>query len=555
MIGKITEILRDDPLKTLALFAALIALATTPIAFAVLARIDWFRARRGRVMQKPEFWSVACGMALVMAIPAIFAALVIKSQDFDRDRYEFDPNKTWSVLDQGREFKSVKDADDAVRKEMERLAEERKNLVNAVKKLDDAMLAMRAASAQSPATAQTIPVVLDRLAAIRRAVKVDGPQQLMDFTAPPAALPASPPVVAASSFTRPETAMIPAPGTQPAGALVPKAPEGNGLSKAEAEAELATVPEPQRPLARMLPLDNVPKGWTVGKSGDKHLETFNADNLFEKIDGRAESFTQNNVIGMAYAYYHPDGDDSNEVQVYIFEFDHSKPFRAQSKYGTEKPEGAKPIKVGTEGYTSAGSLLFYVEPYYTQIVSTKDDPQFEAVSKQIAEQIAAVQAPAPPSGENPEGGEMVAKAPAITPDAMFALLPKTPDHGAPNFVTQDVFGYSFLSEVFMADYTDGDATWQGFLRPYATEDEAKATFAKYLDNAKQDGAEVKEIKAEGADEMISISNIGLIDVIFRRGSLVGGANGATDAAKAEAFAQAFAKGLPAQIPGMAPPPK
>lgn len=100
----------------------------------------------------------------------------------------------------------------------------------------------------------------------------------------------------------------------------------------------------------------------------------------------------------------------------------------------------------------------------------------------------------------------------------------------------------------MADYKEGDATWQGFLRPYADEAEAKAVFEKYLDNAKQDGAQVKEIEAEGADRMIAISNIGLVDVVFRRGAVIGGANGATDAGKAEAFARAFAKGLPADLP-------
>ena len=93
---------RDDPLLVLALTAALIALATTPIAFAVLGRLDWFKARRGRVMQRPEFSSIVVGMMLVMAIPAIFAALVLKSRSFDKNRYEFDPNKTWSVLEQGR---------------------------------------------------------------------------------------------------------------------------------------------------------------------------------------------------------------------------------------------------------------------------------------------------------------------------------------------------------------------------------------------------------------------------------------------------------------------
>ena len=105
--AKFRDELASDPFLVLALLAALIALATTPLAFAVLGRLDWFKARRGRVMQRPEFSSIVVGMMLVMGIPAIFAALVIKSRWFDHNRYEFDPNKTWSVLDQGREYQDA----------------------------------------------------------------------------------------------------------------------------------------------------------------------------------------------------------------------------------------------------------------------------------------------------------------------------------------------------------------------------------------------------------------------------------------------------------------
>ena len=65
---------------------------------------------------------------------------------------------------------------------------ERKNLVNNVKKLDEAMLALRAVAGTSPAVAQTFPGVLQSLAGVRKSVGVDGPQQLLDFTAPPAEL-------------------------------------------------------------------------------------------------------------------------------------------------------------------------------------------------------------------------------------------------------------------------------------------------------------------------------------------------------------------------------
>ena len=415
MLSRLAQIFEGDPIKATALIAALIALAGTPIAFAVLGRLDWFQARRGRVMQKPEFWSICCGMALVMAIPAIFAALVIKSADFDKNRYEFDPNKTWSVLEQGRGFASVQEADARVKLEEERLAVVRKNLVDNVKKLDESMLALRAVAGTSPAVAQTIPDVLQRLAGVRRSVGLDGPQQLMDFTAPPAdirgpalaanAVPAMP--IGATAANVP-TAAGPT-GNVPATA----APAGGGLSKAEVDAEVAGVPDPQKGIAAMLPLTDLPPGWVAGKSGTKHIETFNAENLFEKIDGRAESFIQYNVKGMAYAYYHPTGDESNEVQVYIFEM--ANPLKAMGKYGSEKPEEIKPASVGTEGYTSAGSLLFHAGPYYTQIVSTQDNAKFSAFALDLAKRVAEKQKPA---------GAVAGGAPVSTLPSLAAILPK-----------------------------------------------------------------------------------------------------------------------------------
>jgi hypothetical protein len=350
-------------------------------------------------------------------------------------------------------------------------------------------------------------------------------------------------------------AAIPAPASAPA---------GNGLTKAQADAEIATVPDPQKPIARMLPLTDVPAGWVVAKSGEKHLETFNADNLFEKIDGRAESFIQYSVKGMAYAYYHPVGDESNEVQVYIFEL--ADALRALGKYGSEKPDEAKALTIGSEGYTTAGSTLFYSGPYYTQIVSTKDEPKFADFALEIAKRIAAKQKPggsaapavASASAEkgDPEGEGNANAAPpvpaAVTPEALFGLLPAGPGRANNKYVAQDVFGYSFLSDVFMAEYSEGRVNWQGFLRPYATPEQAKAVFEKYLTGAKQDGAEVKEVKAEGADRMVVSSNIGLVDAYFLKGNCVGGANGATDAKPAEAFARSFAKTLPSKVAGMEP---
>jgi hypothetical protein len=543
----------NDPLMSLAFAASLIALASTPIAFAVLGRMQWFKARRGRTMMQPTFASLVVAMLLVMGIPAILVALMVKSRHFDKDRYEFDPNTTWSVLEQGRGYKNLKEADAAVKLEMERLAEVRKNLVNSVKKLDESVLALRAVAGTSPAVAQTIPNLLQRLAKVRESVGVDGPQQLMDFTAPPVDLAA----IAAASPSPMVAAVMPTTANAPA---TPVAPAGNGLTKAQIAAELAGVPEPQKAIAAMLPLSDVPPGWTLAKLGERHIETFNADNLFEKIDGRAESFIQYDVRGMAYADFHPDGDESSDVQVYVFEMGDT--LKALGKYGAEKSEDVKTLPIGSAGYSSAGSIIFYSGPYYTQVVTTTDDPKFAAFAEEMARRIAARQKPETPvaSVASADGGETVegpgrnasqAIASASTPEALFALLPEGSGKASPKYVAQDAFGYSFLSDIFMADYARDGTTWQGFLRPFRDAKEAEVVFKKYVEGAKMDGAELKTIEADGADRMVISSNIGLIDVLFLKGNVLGGANGATSEKPAEEFARAFAKGLPAVVPAIA----
>ena len=156
----------------------------------------------------------------------------------------------------------------------------------------------------------------------------------------------------------------------------------------------------------MIPLGDLPPGWTPGKSGTKYIESFNADNLYEKIDGRAESFLQYGVKGMAYTFYHPTGDPSNELQLYVFEM--ADALKALGKYGSEKPDEAKVMPVGDEGYTAAGSTLFYAGKYYTQIVSTQDDPKFAAFALELARRVAARQkpggSPAPAAGRGISAG-------------------------------------------------------------------------------------------------------------------------------------------------------
>lgn len=571
-VERLGEVFRTEPLVAASLVAALAAMVLVPVAFAALSERPFFQARRGRSVRKPEFASVVCAMALCMGVPAIFAALVVKSRYFDANRYEFDPNRVSSVLDQGRGFRSLREADDAVRDEMKRLADERQALARAVEEIDKEVLKLRALAAQSAPVARAVNPVLERLAVARRAVGIDAPMQLLDEQGLPEALPGPPPGPVVVLGGTPGIATAAAPG--PAASAAAPAGTGFGLAPAEWAAEIALVPEPLRPLAEMLPLENLPPGWEVGEMGGRRLETFDKDNLYEKIDGRAESFVQYNVKGMAYTNYHPVGDDANEIQIYIFELGSS--LDAFGKYGTEKPDGVETLPIGKEGYSTAGSTLFYNGRYYTQIVSTVDQPEFAEFARHLADRVAAAQdraargepireapaatAPATtvaaaPSATATAPAATPATAPAaeLSPEALLEILPPEPNKARAQFIAEDVFGYDFLTRVFLADYTDDGVTFQGFLRPYASADEAAAVLAKYRQQVAEDGGTVRDVElgepgAEGGPALVVGENVGLFDVLFLRDNVLGGVNGATELEPAREFAEKLLRSLPPNIP-------
>ena len=132
-------------------------------------------------------------------------------------------------------------------------------------------------------------------------------------------------------------------------------------------------------------------------------------------------------------------------------------------------------------------------------MSTQDDPKFGAFALELAKRVAARQKPgattgpaalsvetptsmiagnsalpvtapaastAPATKTKPAEVETKSAQAEVTPATFFAFLPAANRQGDPKYVAQDVFGYSFLSDVFMADYKNGNDAWQGFLRPY-----------------------------------------------------------------------------------------
>ena len=319
----------------------------------------------------------------------------------------------------------------------------------------------------------------------RRPAAVDGLHRAAGRPAPPPRRPPRPAAVA----------MMP---KRPRHGRLPRRPRrAMDSPKAQVKAEIATVPEPQKPIAEMLPLGDLPPGWTLGKLGERHLETFNADNLFEKIDGRAESFIE---YERARGWRTPitTRPATSRTTSRSTSSRWATRSRRWASTAPRSPRSSKPLTIGSDGYASAGSTIFYSGPYYTQVVTTSDNPKFAGFALELARRIAAKQKPRPqrlrPSAARPplrpnlnlnlrppgqrrrprrvrgpaDGARTGGGSGRDDPEALFALLPAGPGKASPKYVAQDAFGYSFLSDVFMADYRRTAPRGRGSSAPTAT---------------------------------------------------------------------------------------
>ena len=354
---------------TLAVTAALVALACTPLAFAVLGRMEWFKARRGRTMQRPDVRVDRRRDDAGHGHPGdLRRRWWSRASQFDKDRYEFDPNKTWSVLEQGRGFHDVEGG--------RRGGQARDGAAGrwsgrtwSTTSRSSTRRCWRCGPSRGrrPPWRRRSRTCSQRLAEVRRSVGVDGPQQLMDFTAPPvdlaAAAAATPAPAAAGNVAAPAIAApLPRPGRQRADRRPRSTPSS------------PTVPEPQRADRRDAPADRPPAGLDrrqVGRAAPRDVQR--RQPVREDRRPRRELHRVRRARGWPTPTSTRPATSRTRCRSTSSRW--ATRSRRWASTARRSPRRSSRCRSGRRGTPSAGSTLFYSGPYYTQIVSTSDDRQ------------------------------------------------------------------------------------------------------------------------------------------------------------------------------------
>jgi hypothetical protein len=254
-------------------------------------------------------------------------------------------------------------------------------------------------------------------------------------------------------------------------------------------------------------------GWRL----PDNVRVFDATNLWEKIDGRADLYLAFDVVTLTFGTYR--GDDDMSLDVYWY--DMTEVDNAFGIYRAEYAGDPEAVRVGREGYRAGSGVFFWKGAHYVRIEAAEVSAALSAAAEAVAASIAA----------------------AITDDGRLlwadAVLPqKDRRPGSFEYHATNAFGLDFLPAVFGADYESGSERYALFIHRASDADAAQKILSQYARFFVEYGKVLDRDNAEQADLLIGESG-GVIDAVFVSGRYLGGVNGAADAGLARRRAVAF----------------
>ncbi len=119
-------------------------------------------------------------------------------------------------------------------------------------------------------------------------------------------------------------------------------------------------------------------GWQSPASPEQYAP----DELYMKINGRADFYLQHHVVRLRCATYTYPTDPERTIDVYCYTMRTAADARAA--YEAEKPPAAVAPDMGTTGYTSAGAVFVCVAEHYVQVLPGREDAEDAATAQALA---------------------------------------------------------------------------------------------------------------------------------------------------------------------------
>jgi len=283
----------------------------------------------------------------------------------------------------------------------------------------------------------------------------------------------------------------------------------------------ANLQLPQKP---QLATENSPVLHTpTGFEKLSEAEVYTAENLYEKIDGKAPLYTEAGFLKLYCQRFVNTADPNLWAEVFIYDMGNVK--NAFSVYSMQRRPDAKtlPTFVHMYGYGTSNGLYFVYGRYYTEVIGSAESDQLVMAMLETATNIK----------KNP----VVASDLKIKELDLFLSENLVPD--SMKLYLRNAFGFEGLSDIFAAQYKiDSQAITVFFSkRPNAQDAASMAeSYSKFL---MENGATIKQTTSEFLKNKV-FDFYGVTEMVFTTGQFVVGVHEAENQDAAEKAAMILA---------------
>ncbi|MFA5292027.1 MAG: DUF6599 family protein [Phycisphaerae bacterium] len=235
------------------------------------------------------------------------------------------------------------------------------------------------------------------------------------------------------------------------------------------------------------------------------VESYNADNLYEKIDGKADLYLQNEFVSLQCRRYSSKQSDQEWAEVYVY--DMAKGKNAFAVYSGQKRRKSQPLGWAQFGYKTKDAVYSASGNFYFEIILSSDANQLLDSAESAAKQLTgfALKEPSEPFAIN------------FFPKDNFVF-------DSLKLIKEDAFGCAEMKNIFTAAYSISGNDMTVFIADMPDSSSAQVLFDKYynflIENGGTEPANNIDIPGSKAVELF-----GTTDIIFRYENYFAGVRG------------------------------
>ena len=244
-------------------------------------------------------------------------------------------------------------------------------------------------------------------------------------------------------------------------------------------------------------------------------EFYSADNLYEKIDGRAPAYLEFGFQQLRSRSFAGATDKGSYVDVYEYRMD--SPVNAFGIFAMERDPEGKALDFAPDGYSGEMGYFFRQGNCYVQVIASDQKPATLELAKSVAGQLAK----SIPADDSGLGARRNLPAQGMVP-------------GSIAYTQDNAQGQAFLKEVFQADY-DFEGKKVTFFLMVTTPEAAAKAWESYLAFSGRYGGKAEALPEVSGTKLFQATNFGKSKIIYQRGGELGGVIDTQDPVAARAF--------------------